>query len=795
MCFFSTASVNPQTTTSLKLVSNAQAGAFPLVYKILPLKILIDNTDAEVVKIASSAVANDLKLIGNKQSKVVTKLKKAGDYVIIAGTVGHSAFIDKLIKTKKLDVTKIANKWESFTITTIDKPLKGIKQALVIAGSDRRGTAYGLFELSRMAGVSPWIWWADATPAPRKELFVLPGTMTSQEPSVKHRGIFINDEDWGLTPWSYKNFEPSTIKGNIGPKTHARIFELLLRLRANSFWPAMHECSQAFFMTAGNKEVADKYAIYVGSSHCEPMMCNANAEWKERGKGDYNYITNRENILKFWEQRTSELSKSDNMYTLGIRGIHDGKMQGANTVEEQKNALTQIMKDQREMLSRIVNPDLKKVTQVFIPYKEVLDVYNAGLEVPEDVTLMWCDDNYGYITHFPTGAEQAHRGGNGVYYHISYWGRPHDYLWLGSTTPALIYQQMNLAYNKGIRDIWMLNVGDIKPGEYPIELFMDMAWNINDVKAVGVKSHQLQFLEREFGAEVAAQLNPVMQEFNRLNYIRKPEFMGNTREEEKDPGFKKIKDLPWSETTIRERLSSFQKLADEVEQVASHILPKKKDAYFQLIKYPVQAVAQMNKKLLTAQLARHAKADWAESDAAYDSIVTLTKQYNNDKWNQIMDFQPRRLPVFNRVKRDTVSSPLIYDRKPVAKWNGAAFAKGSPVIFEGLGYEGKAAGINKGTALTYTFDKLKEDSVDIEIHLLPNHPIHGDKLRVAVSLDGSSSTTLSYETKGRSEEWKENVLNNQAKRRVRLALGDSMSHQLVIEALDEGVVVDQLFIY
>jgi hypothetical protein len=179
--------------------------------------------------------------------------------------------------------------------------------------------------------------------------------------------------------------------------------------------------------------------------------------------------------------------------------------------------------------------------------------------------------------------------------------------------------------------------------------------------------------------------------------------MGNTREEEKDPGFKKIKDLPWSETTIRERLSSFQKLADEVEQVASHILPKKKDAYFQLIKYPVQAVAQMNKKLLTAQLARHAKADWAESDAAYDSIVTLTKQYNNDKWNQIMDFQPRRLPVFNRVKRDTVSSPLIYDRKPVAKWNGAAFAKGSPVIFEGLGYEGKAAGINKGTALTYTF--------------------------------------------------------------------------------------------
>ena len=247
----------------------------------------------------------------------------------------------------------------------------------------------------------------------------------------------------------------------------------------------------------------------------------------------------------FWEQRVKEVAELDNLYTLGMRGVHDGAMNGAKTIEEQKAVLTKVLKDQRDLLTKYVNKDVTQVPQVFIPYKEVLDVYHAGLQVPDEVTLMWCDDNYGYIRHFPTAEERARKGGNGVYYHISYWGRPHDYLWLGTAHPSLIYQQMTLAYERGIQKMWILNVGDIKPSEYQIELFLDMAWNLEAVKQQGVVAHQRQFLEREFGLEVAAQLQPVMQEAYRLAYIRKPEFMGNTRTEEKDPKFKIISDLPW----------------------------------------------------------------------------------------------------------------------------------------------------------------------------------------------------------------------------------------------------------
>jgi len=780
---------------ALKVVSEPTPGAFPLVQAKAAPVIWVDATDAEVVNIAAKAVAGDIEQISGVKPEVVSSSKSKGEYLVIAGTLGRSSYIDQLVKAKKLDVSTIRNKWESFTIAVVNAPMQGVKQALVIAGSDPRGTAYGLFEISRLAGVSPWVWWADAVPGQRKSLYLQPGIWTSGEPSVKFRGIFINDEDWGLLPWSNRTYEPSDDKGHIGPRTHERIFELLLRLRANTYWPAMHEVTRPFFMTEGNRAVAEKYDIFIGTSHCEPMACNAAGEWQRRGTGTYDYVNNSRSVYKFWEDRVKEVAGQNILYTVGMRGVHDGQMQGAKTINEQKEVLTKVFEDQRELLRKYVNKDLNQISQVFVPYKEVLDVYNAGLQVPEDVTLLWCDDNYGYITHYPTAAEQARKGGNGVYYHTSYWGRPHDYLWLGTTSPALIYQQMNQAYDSGIQKIWILNVGDIKPAEYPTELFMDMAWNIDAVRKLGVQSHQARFLEREFGKEVAIQLNPVMAEYNRLNYIRKPEFMGNTREEEKNPDFKRVKDLPWSESTIRERLHNFQKLSDKVDQLSSLILPEKRDEYFQLVKYPVQAVTQMNKKLLTAQLARHGKANWAESDAAFDSIATLTKVYNNAKWNRIMDFQPRRLPVFNRVKHDTVSAPMVVDRKPIAKWNGADCTKGTPKLFEGLGYEGKAAGINKGSALTYTFDNLKKDSVEIEIRLLPNHPVHGDKLRFRVTLDGSSSQTVSYETKGRSEEWKNNVLSNQAIRRVVLPLGKSTSHRLVIEALDEGVVVDQLFIY
>lgn len=748
-----------------------------------PIKLACDNAEEKVVQTALKLFIRDYQSVFSASAAVDARQGN-----IIVGTVGKSP----LLKAVSADVSALAGKKQAFLLQVLPDG------KLLVAGSDSHGTAYGIMELSRLIGVSPWEWWADVTPE-KKTSFVLSAEyQTLQSPSVEYRGIFINDEDWGLMPWSSQTYEPSDIKGHIGPKTNARIFELLLRLRANTYWPAMHECTLPFFLTEGNRKVAEEYGIFIGSSHCEPMVCSAAGEWRRRGQGDYDYVNNSASVYKFWEDRVKEVAQQGNIYTLGMRGVHDGQMQGAKTVAEQKAVLERVLKDQRGLLQKYVNKDVTAIPQAFIPYKEVLDIYNAGLQVPDDVTLIWCDDNYGYIRHFPTAEERARKGGNGIYYHVSYWGRPHDYLWLGTFSPYLLHQQMKLAYDRGIQKMWVLNVGDIKPAEYQIELFLDMAWNIDEVNEIGVTAHLKSWLGREFGSNCAEELLPAMEAHYQLSYIRKPEFMGNTREEERDPKYKVIKDLPWSEQTISERLRSYTVLSDVVERMESNIPADRQDAYFQLVKYPVQAAAQMNRKILTAQLARHSKADWKQSDAAFDSIASLTQQYNslqNGKWNRMMDFQPRKLPVFKRVEHTTATEPMVTDRKIFCKWNAMECTYGKPVPYEGLGYERKAAGIRKGSSLTFAFDDYGKDSVEVEIRLLPSHPLDEKQLRFAISVDEAVPQTVSYETKGRSEEWKENVLRNQAIRKVTLPINKQASHKLVITALDEGVVLDQVIIY
>ena len=748
-----------------------------------PIKLACDNAEEKVVQTALKLFIRDYQSVFSASAAVDARQGN-----IIVGTVGKSP----LLKAVSADVSALTGKKQAFLLQVLPDG------KLLVAGSDSHGTAYGIMELSRLTGVSPWEWWADVTPE-KKISFVLPAEyQTLQSPSVEYRGIFINDEDWGLMPWSSQTYEPSDVKGHIGPKTNARIFELLLRLRANTYWPAMHECTLPFFLTEGNRKVAEEYGIFIGSSHCEPMVCSAAGEWRRRGQGDYDYVNNSASVYKFWEDRVKEVAQQGNIYTLGMRGVHDGQMQGAKTVAEQKAVLERVLKDQRGLLQKYVNKDVTTIPQAFIPYKEVLDIYNAGLQVPDDVTLIWCDDNYGYIRHFPTAEERARKGGNGIYYHVSYWGRPHDYLWLGTFSPYLLHQQMKLAYDRGIQKMWVLNVGDIKPAEYQIELFLDMAWNIDEVNEIGVTAHLKSWLEREFGSNCAEELLPAMEAHYQLSYIRKPEFMGNTREEERDPKYKVIKDLPWSEQTISERLRSYTVLSDVVERMESNIPADRQDAYFQLVKYPVQAAAQMNRKILTAQLARHSKADWRQSDAAFDSIASLTQQYNslqNGKWNRMMDFQPRKLPVFKRVEHTTATEPMVTDRKILCKWNAMECTYGKPVPYEGLGYERKAAGIRKGSSLTFAFDDYGKDSVEVEIRLLPSHPLDEKQLRFAISVDEAVPQTVSYETKGRSEEWKENVLRNQAIRKVTLPINKQASHKLVITALDEGVVLDQVILY
>lgn len=748
--------------------------------------VACDNTEEKVVQTALQLFARDYETVFSAPATI--SVNHGG---IIVGTVDKSP----LIAAIGVDISDLKSKNQAFLISV----LPGGR--LLVAGSDSPGTAYGIMELSRLIGVSPWEWWADVTPEKKEAFHLAADYKMVQSPSVEYRGIFINDEDWGLMPWSSLNYEPWYKPGRIGPQTNERIFELLLRLRANTYWPAMHECSVPFFLTPGNREAAEKFGIYIGGSHCEPMACSTAGEWNRRGKGDYDYVKNSSSVCHFWEERLKEVSEQEILYTVGMRGVHDGQMQGAKTVEEQKAVLERVLKDQRDLLRKYVNKDVEAIPQVFIPYKEVLDIYRAGLEVPEDVTLMWCDDNYGYIKHFPTEVERTRKGGNGVYYHVSYWGRPHDYLWLGTFSPALLYQQMKEAYDRGIQKIWILNVGDIKPIEYQTELFLDMAWNIDQVIEEGVSGHLCNFLKREFGEAIGEDLLPVMMEHYRLSYIRKPEFMGNTREEEYHTNaYRIVKDMPWSRSYINKRLEDYHVISDKVEKLASRIQQDRQDAYFQLIKYPVQATAEMNKKMLYAQFARHGEMNWNKSDAAYDSIASLTRIYNigirnNGKWHRMMDHQPRRLPVFEPVDRSSVETPMLEDSPGLYKWNGAEYSAGDAVSCEGLGYEEKAVMLEKNKELSFDFGECPGDSVEVEIRLLPNHPIHGGQLRFSVSIDKKNAQTVSYETQGRSEEWKENVLRNQAIRRVVLPVKKRKKHNLTIKALDEGVVIDQIEMY
>jgi Glycosyl hydrolase family 115/Gylcosyl hydrolase family 115 C-terminal domain len=753
--------------------------------------VYCDAADAKVVTIAATSFANDVQLVSGKQMQVLHQLPAQG-FSIIAGTVGQSKFIDDLITSKQLDVSAIKNKWECFII-------KAVGKKLIVAGSNSRGTAYGLFHLSKLMGVSPWVWWADAVPQKKNQLYVS-GTYVSNEPSVKFRGIFLNDEDWGLQPWAAKTFESET--GDIGPKTYAKIFELLLRLRANLIWPAMHPSTKAFFSIAGNTKVAEDYAVVIGSSHAEPMLRNNVGEWNEKTMGDFNFVSNHDTIYRYWEERVKESKGINAFYTLGIRGVHDSKMLGANTLQEQKEVMDKAVKEQREMLAKHINPDVTKVPQAFIPYKEVQDIYDYGFDVPENVTLVWCDDNYGYIKHFPNEKERMRKGGNGVYYHISYWGRPHDYLWLSTTHPAQVYTQMKMAYDKGAKDMWVVNVGDIKPGEYLTELFLDMGWNMGAIENsnTGLDKHLHNWMAREFGAAIAKDIIPVINEYYRLAYIRKPEFMGATRTEESDPKYKIVTDLPWSEAEINKRLKEYAAIETKVQQIAKRIPQVKKESWFQLIEYPVRGAAALNKKLLIAQLARHEKAVWKLSDDAFDTIEVLTNKFNklgDGKWKYMMDFRPRRLAVFDKVVRTITDKPLAQAAKPLFIFNGTGYKKftGQQPIAYGLGYQKGAVSLAKGSTVYFDFIINASDSISIVTALAPNHPVEGTKIRYIIQLDNETAVTFDYATKGRSEEWKQNVLTNQSVRTTKLFVAKPGIHTIKITAVDEGVIIDQVKIF
>ena len=421
-------------------------------------------------KSVSPVVTTAIQMWGEDMMDVTgAKLKKEGnDAKVRIVQMDKDKAAEKSLKAAGIDVETLKRRKDAFCI-------KVTGNQLIVAGGNGRGTAYGILELSRMAGVSPWKWWADEMPEKRKRLEVPADFHTEQSPSVEYRGIFINDEDWSTQPWSWRTFSPAR-PGMISAVAYKQVFKLLMRLRANAIWPAMHESSIPFFLIPGAKEAADSCGIVIGTSHCEPMMRNNAGEWNTKERGAYNYIKNKEGVQNYWTERLKEAGKYENIYTIGMRGIHDGAMEGVGkNLDDQTAALQQVIDDQRVMLGKYISKHVEQIPQQFVPYKEVLKVMENGLVVPDDVTLTWCDDNYGYMTRLSDSLQQKRKGGAGVYYHLSYWGRPHDYLWLSTTQPGLIYNEMREAYDHNARRLWIANVHELKTAAYDLELFLDMA--------------------------------------------------------------------------------------------------------------------------------------------------------------------------------------------------------------------------------------------------------------------------------------------------------------------------------
>ena len=621
------------------IVEKGTENDFCLVSDSVAVDILVDKKDSKTVLLTAKLFSADVARISGHKPEVKNHLNPISSECVIIGSIEESKFIKELVRKKKIDVSEIEGRWESCLIQTVNNPLPGINKALVIAGSDRRGTAYGVFELAKQFGVSPWYYFADVSLKRRNEIFIKAGRYVQESPSVKYRGIFINDEMWGLRPWAKNTLAPEEGKG-IGPATYRKIFELLLRLKANLLWPAMHQQTRPFNYYEENKRVADEYGIIMGSSHIEPMLRNniAGAEWdSEYPDEPWDYVKNRDHIYAYWEERIKKNGKYENIYTIGKRGKDDEA--GSDITV---NVLEQIFADQRDILRKWVNKDVEEVPQLLIPYTEVLDLYNEGLKVPDDVIICWPDDNFGNIRQLPDKQEQQRSGGSGIYYHFQWLnGATTAYPWLYTTPLGLTWSELKKAYDFNVRELWIVNVGDIKPAEIGIEHFMQMAWNIDEFRNNNPKKFLLDWASREFGVEYAARIADIMEKHYELAYARRPENMVMYNGRQKRLSWEWFSLINYNDE-VQKRIDAYDILIKKTEKIYEILPEKMKDSFFQMVVYNVKGAGLQNKKVLYAQKSFTYGQQKRASAARY---AALAQQAENDIHQMIHHYNREQITV------------------------------------------------------------------------------------------------------------------------------------------------------
>lgn len=609
--------------TSAYITHQSNPGDFRIVDHARTASIYVDADDWKAVVRAAQDLGDDVR----KVSGVASEIKKTGELPagtghIIVGTIGKSRMIDRMIADSKLDVTPVREKWESFLLETVDGNL-------VIAGSDKRGTIYGIYDLSEKMGVSPWYWWADVPVKRNSAVYVKAGRYVQEPPKVKYRGIFINDEEPSFGEWARQKF------GGINSPMYATLFELLLRLKANYFWPAMW--GKAFNEDDPlNPVVADEYGIVMGTSHHEPMM-RAHKEYTKRRDtvGPWNYAANKENLDKFFTEGVERNKAFDNLITIGMRGDGDVAMSEEGDKENMK-ILHDVIDGQRGIIAQVYGKPASEVPQTWAIFTEVQRYYDKGFSVPDDVLLMFCDNNWGYIRRTGPDKEKEKKGGMGLYYHIDMNGGPWNDRWINTTSLPKLREQFNLAYQTGLDDLWIVNVGDLKPKELPIDFILRYAWNPDAIPADKVWDYTVDWAIRMFGKEHAEEIADIVSKYGKYNLWRKPEVQSPTL-------FSVVNHQEADRVT-----RMWREIADKAERLRSEIAPEAQDAYYQLVLYPAKASAGVAeiylaaaKNNLYAKQGRASANDYASrANELFETDKQLSDYYNNllsgGKWKSMM---------------------------------------------------------------------------------------------------------------------------------------------------------------
>ena len=600
-------------------------GNFTMVNKQQATTIYVDIQDYPGVVRAASDLQSDIRRVTGCTAAIVHSRENFKTSMILIGTLGKSPVIDVLARQGKIDVGATVGKWESFDVQTVSNPLPEVSSALIIAGSDKRGTIYGIYDLSEQIGVSPWYWWADVPVRHQDTLTVKPGSYKQGPPGVKYRGIFLNDEAPALTGWVKEKY------GNYNHEFYKNVFELLLRLKANYLWPAMW--NNAFNEDDPlNPELADEYGIVMGTSHHEPMV-RAQQEWKRHGSGPWDYSANGGLLQEFWRKGLERNRDYENIITIGMRGDGDLPMSETANIA----LLERIVADQRKIIAEVYHREPATAPQDWALYKEVQQYYEKGMRVPDDVTLLWCDDNWGNIRRLPTTEERKRSGGAGIYYHFDYVGDPRSYKWINTNAIPKVWEQMNLALHYGANRIWIVNVGDLKPMEFPMEFFLNLAWNPARWPKESIKDFAELWASREFGAQDAPEIADIVSKYAKYNARRKPELL--------EPSTYTQVNYSEADTII----ADFRAITTRAEEIYKELPEEAKDAFYELVLYPTKASAVVNelyvtvgKNQLYASQGRASTNQLAtEARALFQRDVELSAYYNHklagSKWNHMMD--------------------------------------------------------------------------------------------------------------------------------------------------------------